>query len=201
MHCGVYYVNARQQIEFLHLASQRLLISAQPDEKHYCEISCPFPERVRIAVSNLCRFIFKKHGLIGLRFAATSTDEFSPKGNLLINRDGTGFTCATLVKGIFYRAGQPIINESTWPPASDEDREWWEGVMVALERSLPGEADALHYEAIDCECEWSRFKPEQVAAAMPLAPPPASFQAVNPRAQELAKAVRARYAPIPALQA
>jgi hypothetical protein len=177
-------------IKILHLAKQSVLASSDPSGS-YMEVANSVPERTRLALSHFCRLVFRNHTSKGLRYSATRTDEFLPDGMLKIDRNGTGFTCATLVKGIFDANGWPIIDEGTWPKASGEDTFIMRIVNNIWRRLAPSYEP--HYRVVDQDldvnCKWSRFKSEDVAAASTLAPPKAKYYDVLPEALRLVKAV------------
>jgi hypothetical protein len=196
MHCGVYYLTASSQVAFLHFGAQSILTS-DDGAKYYLEIHCPFPDAEKKAISNLCRYIFKKKEHTGLRYTMNKTDSFSPKGNVILDEDGTGFTCGSFVKNVFRDAGYPILDETSWPPATAEDLKWAEDLTKFFRERLPGEKNEAHYDAIDPACPCSRFRPEEVAASLEAAPPPAQHALIKVRADELAAEVKASCTPIP----
>ena len=168
----------------MHFSAQSKLNSDDGDN-YYIEIECPLPEAEKKAISNLCRYILKKNAATGLRYCMNKTDSFTPRGNLVLNKDGSGFTCGSFVKTVFKDAGYPIIDEASWPPASAADLNWAKDLTDVFKQHIPGERNQAHYEAIDPACPCSRFKPEEVAASLEVAPPPAQYSAIQARASEL----------------
>ena len=200
LHCGLFYEDVSGSVKFLHFAKQAKLFSDDESAEYY-EVRCPLPERDKIAVSDFCRLVFRSHASKGLRYAATRTDEFLPDGSLRVDKHGTGFTCSTFVKAILAVIGRPVLQDATWPPASFEDLDWMRKIFKWMGGLLKSAASKKHFAKVDLNCRWSRFKPEEVAAAMTLAPPPAEYKAVEPEAVKLADYVRQNIPPIQPRQA
>jgi hypothetical protein len=173
----------------LHLADHNKLRSVPPSN-YYEDIPSRFQPREQLIISDLCRLIFEKHGSQGLRYAVTRHDGFLSDGSLKVDTPGAGFSCATLVKAIYDTDGFPLIVHRRWPEAENEDRDWIACHVKRLQAEHAGDADTLaHLAAIDITCKWSRYKPEQVAYAMTLAPPPATYKQVKKGAEILMRRV------------
>ena len=188
-HCGLFYETPVASIEFLHFAIQGRLLSAEPDPDKFLEMPSKLEDLEKIAISDMCRTVFENYESVGLRYAVTRTDEFLPDGKLKIDKDGSGFTCATFVKGI-YATSNPIVDESTWPPASGQDLMWWGNMLKVLRANFGGKKNTRHYDAMK-NCGWSRFKPEELTAAVELGPPASTYDAVQEPAKALVEKVTA----------
>lgn len=201
-HCGIYYeVDDSKRLVMLHLADHNKLRSDEPSI-HYEDVPSRFPEREQIAVSDLCRVISEKHHSKGLRYAVTRNDGFLPDGELKLDQPGTGFSCATLVKAIYDAVGRPLIQDKTWPVADNSDREWFAAHVERLRgenRDKP--EDFAHLDAVDIACKWSRYRPEQIAYAMTIAPPSATYRQVAIPAELLMRQVVANREPLRAARA
>jgi hypothetical protein len=195
LHCGLFYENSNGSIELLHFADQAKLLSAGTFAQYY-EVTCHLPDESKLAISDFCRLVFRLHHSQGLRYAVTRTDEFLPDGKLKIDKNGTGFTCATFVKAIFAVVGRPVLNEKSWPPATFEDNSWMRKLIEGMIGRAKNAFDKKHFKKVDLNCAWSRYKPEEVAAAMQLAPPPAEHAAVEPEAKKLAEHVINNFPPL-----
>jgi hypothetical protein len=189
-HCGIYYeFDDSKRIVMLHLADQGKLRSADPSE-YYEDFTSRLKPREQVAVSDLCRLIYQKHGSEGLRYAVTRNDGFLQDGTLKLDQPGTGFSCATLVKAIYDAEGRPLIQDKTWPQADNCDRQWFEGHVARLQAEYEGHPEVLaHLAAIDVACKWSRYRPEQIAYAMTIAPPAATYNQVRKGAEILMRRV------------
>jgi hypothetical protein len=189
-HCGIYYeVDDSKRLAMLHLADHNKLRSHEPSE-YYEDFPSRFPPREQAAVSDLCRVIYEKHASEGLRYAVTRNDGFFADGSLKLDENGTGFSCATLVKAIYDVDGRPLIEDKTWPEADNKDREWLEKHLIRLRAEVEGDLDDLaHLDAVDVTCKWSRYRPEQIAYAMTIAPPAATYKQIRKPAELLMRRV------------
>lgn len=182
----------------LHLAGQNKLLSDPPSE-FFEDFASRFGKRIEAAVSDLCRLIFEKHGSTGLRYAVTRNDGFLPDGALRLDEAGTGFSCATLVKAIYDAVGHPLIQDRTWPEADNRDRVWLERINARSRARHEGDANVIaHFDAVDVACKWSRYRPEQVAYAITIAPPSATYKQVKRPAEILMRRVVEKRPPLAA---
>jgi hypothetical protein len=189
-HCGTYYEDIDGKIKLLHFAWHRQLRSEAPSH-FYRDFERVLAPREQHAYSNHCRLISKNPQSKALRYAVTRTDEFLPDGSLKIDQPGAGFSCATFVKVIAEGVGFPLIVSCTWPEGDNADREWLRRVVdfMASQPEHKNPEDQAHFHAVDSACGWSRYRPEQIAYAASLSPPPAPYDAVRNHASELMKAV------------
>lgn len=191
-HCGVLYESKDGSISMLHLAGHRMLLSVKA-WPHYMEIPTPrlLPAQ-RIAISDVCRFIFEKHGAKGLPYSAYIAQYFTPEGDLVLDRIGAGFTCTTFVADIFRTRGCALVDLTTWPPGnalSDRFFAW----LVDLFRVRYPE-DKAHFDAVaDPDCKRSRLRAEELCAAASIAPPPSDYSAIKNRAKRLYKNLVSAY--------
>ncbi len=188
-HCGTYYELLGGGIALLHFAFHNSVIS-EPKSAFYFDIPSSFPEREQFAISDFCRLVSDRHGSEGLRFAATRNETFLPKDAALkFDKPGIGFSCASFVKAIFDAVGVPLIEESSWPPATLEDRAWFSNLLSFFRWYFFYKVDQDHFNQIDVSCKWSRYKPEQIAFAASKAPPLQKYSQVRKGAQSLMREV------------
>lgn len=199
-HCGVYYEAADGIIELLHLAAHNGL-SSEPESEYYLNIETRFPPFKKVAVSNLCRLFYNRYGASrALRYSAARTDSILTTGELAIDKPGVGLTCATLVIQLFERNGADLIDKKSWPPASLDDRVWLRTIVKIFQNAFRLERDVLHFENIDDSCKWSRFLPEEVAAAAMIAPPSAKRSELRKSAPQILRDLKATHKPLPTPQ-
>jgi hypothetical protein len=196
-HCGVYYESAGGDIELLHLSLHNRLLSESPSA-YYFNIPSRFAPREQIAISDYCRLVYNTHRKHGLRFSVTRTDAFDPRtAALLIDEPGVGFSCATFVKAIFDGTRLPLVDSKTWADADSEDRDWLLRLLAVFKGIYIYLVDQKHFAQVDVSCNWSRYKPEQIAFAASVAPPMATFKQVKKNSEFLMKKVRAAVAELP----
>jgi hypothetical protein len=94
-----------------------------------------------------------------------------------------GLTCATFVLAILNGVGVDILDESRWPP-SDSDQPWADKILGMLQKIDPSYVKFMRQQMAG----WSRFSPEDVAAASGLPQPPLpDRKAVTPHGQRIAQ--------------
>jgi hypothetical protein len=127
--------------------------------------------------------LWRKNQRGGIPYAFSSPDQsFDPAtGDYLLGPSRFGLTCASFVLAVFQAAGLSLADYATWPADRPGDRQWQEKIVQLLE----GRADQDHVEHVRREVGAVRYRPEEVAAAMALAPPPATFQ----QAEELGRQI------------
>ncbi len=131
-------------------------------------------ERLR-NVAALCRRVWRKNGSGGIPYAFSSPQESFDAGTgaFLIGSTRYGLTCASFVLAIFDAAGLRIAEYSSWPVNRDGDCKWQEKIIECLS----DHAEQEHIDHLRGEIGAVRFRPEEVAAAAAIAPPPTSFDA------------------------
>jgi hypothetical protein len=140
----------------------------------------------RIAISDLCRFIFDKHGPNGLPYAAYIAQYFTPDGDLVVKQIGAGFTCATFVADIFRTRGCALVDLKTWPPINAKGKSFFAMILNLFRNNFP--EDKAHFDAVaDPDCKQSRLRAEELCAAASLAPPSASYAKIKASAERLYK--------------
>jgi hypothetical protein len=97
---------------------------------------------------------------------------------------GYGMTCATFVLRIFEQLGYPLLQESTWPLRT-EDAHWLYKVVIPALRDPTAKVDPGHVNAMENSAQSPRFRPEEVAAAVPSEQAPLGFDQAAALAREL----------------
>lgn len=146
----------------------------------------------------------------GLPYAPGRLGKFDSDGSFQLGDGVHGLTCATFVLAVFEHAGLPLVDVSSWPQRS-EDQKFRELIVEALQRdlaklrqkleiyTLEGVAERVsstrarvehlehHIEVLRSAPVSARFRPEEVAAASSLDDCPAPFGRVTERARQLAQ--------------
>jgi hypothetical protein len=174
-HIGILHTSEGAMPELLHLA-WHCRLQNNVELPHYMTLwiapSAP-PQRLRV-VAAACRRIWRKNAKGGIPYAfSTPADAFdTATGAYLLGPSRFGLTCASFVLAVFDYAGLRLANYESWPHGRPGDREW-QGQIIAM---LEGRAEREHIEYLRSEIGAVRYRPEEVAAASVLAPPPADFQ-------------------------
>ncbi len=184
-HIGVLHRDQNAGLQVLHLAWHcRLRNDARwpGDMSVWVAPSAP-PARQR-SIAAFCRRVWRKNAGDGIPYAFSSPNtSFDPAtGEFLIGPSRFGLTCASFVLALFHAAGLPLADYETWPVDRSEDQEWQQTIVGILEGQ---QVEQQHIEHLRSEIGAVRYRPEEVAAAVALAPPPASFQ----RAEELGRQI------------
>lgn len=168
----------------LHLAWHQDIRNNVPGND-YLWIDPVVPARRLRQVAARCRQLWRANRR-GIPYA------FSPPNGCFDERTGEylfgptrhGLTCASFVLAVFQMAGLRLVDEDSWPTSRAGDREWQESILDALENSSPP-ASQEHLEAVRSELGSVRIRPEEVAGSGTVNPLPASFQAVESRAEQI----------------
>ncbi len=136
------------------------------------------PERLK-TLAALCRLIHSRHEKEGLPYGFSIGAHFGRNGELEAPANFDGFTCASFILAIFESEGLNIVDHQRWP--NDEaDLDWQLSVISSLrEHGHVAQADALN-----AALPATRYKPQHVAAAASLFPPPQSRISCDSRAQQ-----------------
>jgi hypothetical protein len=189
LHTGVYFEDVSDRLKMIHFPTHGRL-SAVENPRYVLEIRAKkLVESQRLAISNLCRKIWRNYAESGLRYSATLLDDFDEHGFLVRNKDGIGFTCSTFVMRVFEKCGAPLVDYATWPNRTEKDIRW----LIALLDGLRGiwlEPSWAQFAA-DARCDWKRLLPQEIAAAAEMAPPPVAYSSITKPAKRLEKRLRA----------
>jgi hypothetical protein len=158
-HAGVLYLDASDEVNFLHLAWHRELRSDTPSP-NLCWIELALPRDRALSVAARCRQVWRRHGTSGLPYAFKYVQTvFTGTGDLALGAGEYGLTCATFVMAIFASVGSPLLIPTQWP-LREQDRLWHAKIIDALTRRASRE----HLDAVRTEVGSARFQPTEVAA-------------------------------------
>ena len=190
-HIGILHRTQGSAPEFLHLAWHcRLHNDALlPDYMTLWVRPAASTERLR-SVAALCRRIWKKHSIGGIPYAFSKPTRSidATTGEHLQGPSQFGLTCASFVLAVFQATGLQLAEYETWPTDRPGDREWQQQII----EKLAGRATPEHIEHLRNELGAVRFRPEEVAAAATLAPPPANFEPAAQLGLQIADKLRIR---------
>lgn len=178
LHVGILHKQAHSnEVNMLHLAWHMDLRNEAPKPK-YRWVKPTFPSARLRQVAARCRQILRAnpHG-IPYAFSQASDCFDNETREYLIGPTRHGLTCATFVVAVFNSVGLDIIQSGTWPPPTEDDRRWQEGVvrMLAQHQEVSNE----HLTAVGSEVGGIRIRPEQVAAAVGTPPHPATYVQIS----------------------
>jgi hypothetical protein len=137
-------------------------------------------------VAALCRRIWRKNAGGGIPYAFSEPGGAfdATTGELLLGPSRFGLTCASFVLAVFHAAGLQLVDHASWPRDRLGDRQWQQQVVTRMQ----GRADTEHVEHVRGEIGAVRYRPEEVAAAVAIAPSAAKFSDLQePSLQVLAK--------------
>lgn len=174
------------EVEFLHLAWHCDLRNQLPDTR-YLWIDPTYDGRRLRQVAALCRKVWRSNGkAIPYAFSPPNDCIDVQTGKYLHGPARYGLTCASFVLAVFDAAGLPLIQYESWPLGRQGDQEWQQQIVQALRTSDPP-APVEHIQAVELDIGVVRFRPEEVAIAATLAPPPEHFEVVVKQVPELLK--------------
>ena len=176
-HIGILHRAEGAEPHFLHLAWHCKLRSHSALPQYITAWVAPsFPPRRLRNLAALCRRVWKKNCSGGIPYAFSNpTEAFDgATGAFLLGPTRFGLTCASFVLAVFDGAGLSVADCSSWPINRPGDREWQDHVIAQLAEQ---NADPQHIEHLRSEIGSVRYRPEEVAAAVALAPPSAAFDA------------------------
>jgi hypothetical protein len=174
-HVGILHRTANSTHFLLHLAWHCILKNEAVLPDYFRLWAVPTIEPVRLrTVAAVCRRVWRKNAAGGLPYAFSSPEDSfdAATGALLLGPSRFGLTCASFVFGLFQAAGLQLALYGEWPQGRSGDQEWQEAMI----EKLTGRADAEHIDHLRTEIGAARYRPEEVAAAAALAPPPAPFE-------------------------
>jgi hypothetical protein len=184
-HIGILYrYDHSDGVKFLHLAWHCNLKNESSDTGYLWIDPAHDGRRLR-QVAALCRKVWRSNGkAIPYAFSPPNDCIDAKTGEFLHGPARHGLTCASFVLAVFDAAGLPLIQYESWPLDRQGDREWQQLIVHALRTSDPP-APVEHIQAVELDIGVVRFRPEEVAIAATLAPPPAHFEVVVKQVPEL----------------
>lgn len=173
-HIGILHRQSGHQAEVLHLAWHCRLENSTLLPKYMSLWIAPnYPEPRLRSLAAWCRRIWKANSNDGIPYAFSHPDDCFDiaTAKFLMGPSVFGLTCASFVLAVLDRAGLRLVDYSTWPIGREGDQEWQEKIITDLSRRAASE----HIEHVRSEIGAVRYRPEEVAAAVAHAPPPAPF--------------------------
>jgi hypothetical protein len=149
------------------------------------------PERLR-QLAAVCRRVSRKNEQGGIPYAFSCPEGASDvqTSAFLLGPTRFGLTCATFVLALLEHAGLALVQLDSWPSGRAGDEQWQMRILADLEKCG---ASKEHLEHVRQEIGSVRYRPEEVAAAATIAPPPAVFKAI----ERLAEAIVAKIRQVP----
>lgn len=175
LHIGILHRNPiESEVSLLHLAWHFDLRSEVPSSP-YSWITPRMPRLRAIQVAARCRQIAKSN-IAGLPYAfSPPNDCFDEESGRSLLGSGAGLTCASFVLAVFKIAGVDLMELESWQPRSS-DATWQQHVLDLLKS---GGASEAHCQGTQAQIGSARYRPEEVAAAAILYPPPAGFEGTS----------------------
>lgn len=172
-HIGILFKNeASEPSQLLHLAWHYRLQCNPPNIK-YVWLDCGLDPYNKAALAAYCQLIFHVNGPDRIPYGIdVSCKCFDPMtGAWIATNKNDGLTCSTFVMEVFAAQGHNLLDVSTWQHrASDED---WQ--LYIIDKLMENGADDKHI-AYQLESIGAfRFRPEEVAGAVPQDTYPISF--------------------------
>lgn len=141
--------------------------------------------RAQVQLAAYCRLIWRMNGERSIPYGFGSPQGvLNDAGVYIPGEEGDGLTCATFVLAVFDAKRIPLVQYLTWPSDRPDDHEWQEMIVEKLAAPSAG-ASADHIEVARSGIGNIRYRPEEVAAAVTVAPPHAHFDAVRPIAEKI----------------
>jgi hypothetical protein len=188
-HVGIWHCAEAGEPRVLHLAWHcRLENEAIVPQYFAFWVDPRFPLTRLRQVASYCRRVWRKNEAGGIPYAFSQPNAaLDPAtGAILLGPTVFGLTCASFVLAVFASAGMPLLDCTTWIAEREGDRQWQEEIV----EKLAEHAEAVHIQHIKSEIGTVRFRPEDVAAATILAPPPAVFESAAPLGQQIVARIR-----------
>lgn len=165
-HIGFLYQDFNQQTKFLHLAWHRQLKNDIPSPKYFI-VDDDFIDIEKVHFAAYCALVYAKNeNNISYNFDMDDS-YFDDTGQFQKMEEFSGLTCATFVLKIFASQGHHLVDFSTWKPQS-KNKEWHLKMLGLLLKYTDTSREFLSKLAIKIKYGISRFKPEEVAAAVAL---------------------------------
>ena len=188
-HIGIAHTTTDGRMTCLHLAWHHDLRSDLQIPNCFTLWVDPAAPSARLRqVAARCRHIWKVNGTGNIPYAFSSPDGAFDQSThkFLLGPTRHGLTCASFVLAVFQVSGLSLINYDTWPRSREGDTEWQEKIIKAL----GADADEGHLTHLQEDLGAARYRPEEVAAATALAPPPVAFQPAEELSMEIVRKLR-----------
>ncbi len=173
-HVGLLYkIDEKQQSMSLHLAWHYVLINSPPSDDYFW-VDCGLDVYNKAALAAFCKTVYdvNRRDTIpyGIDLSGRSFDPITGRWDPGSSTDG--LTCATFVMEIFSALGHDLFDKDTWERrASDEA--WQAHIISTL---VSNGADHQHVAAQIGLIGAFRFRPEEVAGAVPQEHYPVPFE-------------------------
>jgi len=185
-HTGIVYRDSNDQIMLLHLAWHYKLCN-QPLPAEYLAFNSVLDELNQIHLAAFCQTVAEQNpkGIpYGICIDGTG---FSESGKFTLIEDFAGLTCATFVLQIFHSQGYILIDLDNWK-IRDSDTQWQQQIIQKLETYLAGidkKDELLEYQNRKISEGASRFRPEEICAAVVLPNPPHNCDSLEEMASQI----------------
>ena len=189
-HICIGHRDGASRVQFLHLAWHFRLRNEATRPDYLKVWTAPgVPAKRQRILAAFCRRVWRKNEKNGIPYAFSNPEgTLDPAtGDFLIGPTRFGLTCASFVLAAFHAAGLQLAKYESWPADRKGDREWQQSIIAQLEN---GQAEVEHMNHLRTEIGAVRFRPEEVAAATAIAPPPASFEHVESLGQRMVERIR-----------
>lgn len=189
-HIGILHRDKSEDYHFLHQA-WHCVLKNDSDRPGYLRawIAPDVPPARQRIIAAFCRRVWRTNEVQGIPYAFSD-----PQGSLdratgafLIGNSRHGLTCSSFVLAVFHAVGLQLAAYGTWPVDRAGDREWQQSIIDQLQQRNAGQE---HLDNIRAEIGSVRYRPEEVAAATALAPPPAEFARVESLGQQIVDRIR-----------
>jgi hypothetical protein len=162
-HVGLFFKDSQDQTKLLHQPWHYRTLLTNPTEE-YIWFDVELDEFNKMHLATFCALIAEQNEE-GIAYSLCSNGtRFSPDGSYSTEIMYTGLTCSTFVMQVFDSQGFQILDKKSWKnlPA---DKTWMNQIIQKVKQS---EADKkfLSYQRKRIQEGVSRFRPEQVAAAL-----------------------------------
>jgi hypothetical protein len=160
-HAGIIFDDHSAK-QLLHLRFHYdLMVEDVPIEYAWREVKIP-PQLASI-VSSICRGVVRQYYPDKLAFGIDFIASFDASGTVKNYAFGTGFTCATMVLGIFQGASIELVDKADWYLRYGDLKWQWTivGALAKNRRHISLQYLMSQILAIGC----FRFRPEDVVAA------------------------------------
>ncbi len=189
-HVGVLHSVAGSKPLLLHMAWHLRLRNESPSEEGIWVIPNIPLERQK-SVAAMSRRVWKTCEQAQLPYALKHCTTFDFMGSVRPHPEFAGFTCATFVLALFESCYVKLIDLSSWE-SRPEDIEWQQEILSILVQT--GVAQP-HVEAVQRQIGCERYRPEEVAAACALFPPPVQSSPTRAYALHLLQLLRTQRLP------
>lgn len=142
-HLGLLVKNEEEPISFYDFIQHKSpLYKGEIREDHLCKFSSYFDEDTIMTFNNTLSYVLDDLTNNDLPFSIIfSEDIFDVDSSNLMESIGIGFTCTTIILGIFHYISLDLIDKSTWPIGLPEDVVFQKNIVDNLMFEYPQHAE------------------------------------------------------------